>query len=83
MHTDTEPWMLRNTTGHFIYVANIVLRTSFIVKFIMAFLWNRAGHYIFALWFLLPSIFFSSLNLSRRRLDVCHTCTHGVVLVRI
>ena len=27
--------------------------------------------------------FISSPNLSRRRLDVCHTCTHGVALVRI
>jgi len=27
--------------------------------------------------------FFSSPNLSRRRLDVYHTCTHGVALVRI
>jgi len=33
-----------------------------------------------------PSFFFflfSSPNLSRRRLDVCHTTTHGVALVRI
>jgi len=52
---------------------------------IMAALCNRAGHYIFALWFLLlsSSIFFSSPNLSRRRLDVYHTSTHGVALVRI
>jgi len=49
---------------------------------IMVALWNRADHYIFILWFL--SIYlFSSLNLSRRRLDVCHTSTHGVALVRI
>jgi len=47
-------------------------------------LWDRADHYIFALWFLLLSIYlFSSPNLSRRRLDVCHTSTHGVALVRI
>jgi len=42
----------------------------------MVALWNRADHYIFILWFLLLSIylsFFSSPNLSRRRLDVCHT----------
>ena len=45
----------------------------------MVALWN-----ICALWFLLLSIFlFSSPNLSRRRLDVCHTSTHGVVFVRI
>ena len=40
----------------------------------MAALRNRWGHYIFVLWFLLSS-FFSSPNLSRRRLDVCHTYT--------
>jgi len=49
----------------------------------MATLCNRAGHYIFALWFL--SLFFllflSSANLSSRRLDVYHTSTHGVALV--
>jgi len=48
----------------------------------MAALRSRCGHYIFALWFL-PSIFFSSPNLSRRRLDVCHASTHGVALVRM
>jgi len=51
----------------------------------MAALWNRAGHYIFALWFLLFSFFlllslFSSPNLSGRRLDIYHTSTHGVAL---
>jgi len=29
------------------------------------------------------SFFFSSPNLSRRRVDVCRTCTHGVALLRI
>jgi len=38
--------------------------------------------YFFVLWFLL-SFFFSSPNLGRRRLDVYHTATHGVALVRI
>ena len=33
--------------------------------------------------FFFLSFFFSSPNLSRRRLDVCHTSTHGVALVRI
>jgi len=32
---------------------------------------------------LVLSIFFSSPNISRRRLDVCHTSTYGVALVRI
>jgi len=53
-------------------------------SFIMVALWNRADHYIFMLWlFLLSFFFFSSPNLSRRRLDVCNTSTHGVALVRI
>ena len=40
---------------------------------------------IFMLWFVLLLLlsFFSSPNLSRRRLDVCHTSTHGVTLVQI
>ena len=53
----------------------------------MAALCNRAGHYIFALWFLLLSFscsfFSSSPNLSRRRLDVYHTSTQSVALARI
>ena len=57
----------------------------------MVALCNRADHYIFALWFLSSSFFFffffffffSSPNLSGRRLDVYHTSTHGVALVRI
>jgi len=55
----------------------------------MAALCNRAGHYIFALWFLLLSSFFvsfffsSSPNLTCRGLDVYHTYTHGMALVRI
>jgi len=47
----------------------------------MAALWNRADHYIFVLWFL--SFFFSLPILSGRRLDVYHTFTHDVALVRI
>jgi len=34
-------------------------------------------------FFLLSSFFYSSPNLSGRRLDVYHTSTHGVALVRI
>jgi len=49
----------------------------------MVALWNRADHYTFMLLFVLLSSFFSSPILSHRRLDVCHTSTHGVVLVRI
>jgi len=59
---------------------------NFTNRVIMAALCNRAGHYIFALWFLSSiylSSFFSSPNLSGRRSDVYHTLTHGVALVRI
>jgi len=51
--------------------------------FFMVALCNRADHYIFALWLLSLSFFISSPNLSGRRLDVYHTSTHGVALVRI
>jgi len=54
---------------------------------VMVTLRNRADHYIFALWFVVSSFFylsfFSFLAYSHRRLDVCHTSTHGVALVRI
>ena len=50
----------------------------------MAALWNRAGHYILPCGFFLSSFFFySSPNLSGRRLDVYHASAHGVALVRI
>jgi len=44
----------------------------------MVALWNRADHYIFALWFLSSIFFLSSPNISGRRLDVYHTSTHDV-----
>ena len=50
-------------------------------------LWSPYGigrPYIFSCcFFLLLLLLFSSSNLSRRRLDVYHTLTHGVALVRI
>jgi len=52
----------------------------------MVALCNRETIYIFMLWFVLLSFFlsfFSSPNLSGRRLDVYHTLAHGVALVRI
>jgi len=54
------------------------------VTFIVAALRSRCGHYIFAQWFLISSSSsFSSPNLSRPRLDVYLTSTHGVALVHI
>ena len=47
----------------------------------MAAICNRAGHIYFHP--VVCSFFLCSPNLSRRRLDVYHTCTHGVALVRI
>ena len=47
----------------------------------MVALWNRADHYIFMLWFL--SSFFPRLISAVGDLDVYHTSTHGVALVRI
>jgi len=66
---------LWNRTDHYI----------FILSFVMVALCNRADHYIFALWFLSSSsfFFFSSPNLSGRRLDVYHASIYGVALVRI
>ena len=52
----------------------------------MAALCSRCAHYIFALWFLLLLLsffFIYSPNISGCRLDVCHTYTHDVALVRI
>jgi len=50
----------------------------------MAAIWNRAGRYIFALWFLSSFFLFYALpNLSGHRLDVYHTSTHSVALARI
>jgi len=56
----------------------------FVISALIWQLWNRAGHYIFcpvvsSSYFFL----FSSSNLSRRRLIVYHTYTHGVALARI
>jgi len=53
----------------------------FYLALFMVTLCNRADHYIFILFLL--SSFFSSPYLSGRRLDVYHTSTHGVALVRI
>jgi len=61
--------------------SNTTEENSSIFSLFMASLRSRCRHYIFALWFLL--LLFSSANLSRRRLDVYHTSTHGVALVQI
>jgi len=63
------------------YIWYLLIRLSWLF---MAALCNRAGHmYISILWFLSIFFFYSSPNLSGHRLDVYHTSTHGVALVRI
>ena len=66
------------------FITYVSLTTNHCTVLVMVALWNRADHYIFIL-FLLSSffLFFSSPNLSGRRLDVYHTLAHGVALVRI
>jgi len=62
---------------------NGLYQTSGLV--IMAALCNRGPLYFCPVvsFFFYLSIFFSSPNLRRRRLDVYHTLAHGVALVRI
>jgi len=70
-----------STFGHIIIMAALRSRCGHyisVLRFLMVALWNRADHYIFVLFLL---SFFYSPNLSRRRLDVYHTSTHGVALV--
>ena len=57
-----------------------VVMVILIEDLVMVALCNRADHYIFILFLLLllSSSFFSSPNLSGRRLDVYHTLAHGV-----
>ena len=71
--------ILRGLGAQKLYRPTVLIGLSW---FFMVALCNRADHYIFMLWFvLLLSFFFPSPNLSRRRLDVYHTSTHGVALV--
>jgi len=57
--------------------------TSEVIAIFMATLRSRCGHYIYTLWFVSFSSFFSLPNFSGRGLDVYHTCTHSVALERI
>ena len=72
---------LWNRADHYIFILWFLLLSSSSFFFMVA-LCNRADHIYFHA-VVCYSSFFSSPNLSRRRLDVCHTSTHGVALVRI
>jgi len=75
------------STHAFCLGLNVLLKPrewcNFYAAIFMAALRCRCGHYIFVLWFLSFFFFYSSPNLSGCRLDVYHTSTHGVALVRI
>jgi len=79
---------LCNRAGHYSFVRDFLADLpSRCGHYTLILLWPPyvIGHaiYIFILWFLLSSFFFSLPNLSGQRLDVYHTSTHGVALVRI
>jgi len=71
-------WLVDRTQR--VCISGVMSRWLFMVA-----LCNRADHYIFMLWFVLLLLsfflFFSSPNLSSRRLDVYHTLAHNVVLL--
>jgi len=58
------------------------LMSNYFDHLFMATLCNRAGHIYFHPVVCSIFLLFSSPNLSRRRLDVYHTSTHGVALVQ-
>ena len=72
---------------------HVIIQTFFKIKLcsftgavIMAALCSRGAIIILPCSFFLLSIFYlflSSPNLSGRRLEICHTSTHGMALVRI
>jgi len=64
-----------------VHVCMCMYAYCFNARLVMVALCNRADHYIFAVISFFLSFF--SPNLSGPRLDVYHTCTHGVALVRI
>ena len=73
---------LRNFyTGRHLYSPGRPSRWASTHILVMAALYSRCGHYIFALWFLSSSsiFFYSSPNLSGHRLNIYHTSTHAVV----
>jgi len=76
--------LTRKTQMEFLEITFFVFDVDIMV--VMAALCNRGAIIFLPCSFfllLLLLLFFSSPNLSGRRLDVCHTSTHGVALVRI
>ena len=80
--------LLTSDAAHVFYLASQFLKLNQlrVLVMVMAALRSRCGHNTFSpvvTFFYLSSFFYSSPNLSGRRLDVYHTSTHGVALVRI
>ena len=84
----TSPLTAIRTTlwnAELVHLIKVILFPRKVDGFVMAALRSTCGHYIFVLRFLSSLFFFfySSPNLSGRRLDVYHTLAHGVALLRI
>jgi len=73
---------LHSRYGHNIFILWFLLLWPPYLIIIIIDLIRTKAIYIFIVWFLV-SFFISSPNLSGRTLDVYHTSTHGVALVRI
>ena len=70
----------KSSCDYFSFIGEVYPKPNDCALRFIAALWNRAGHYVSVLWFLLLSIFFflllfSSPILSRCSLDVYHTST--------
>jgi len=84
-------WVFNKSSVALLSKEQMLVLSNFVTCFciamlIMAALHSRCGRYILpcGFFYLLLSVFFLSLpNLSCSRLDVYHTSTHGVSLVRI
>jgi len=87
LHVQWRCSLMSNHFNHLLLLLqNVILLLPKHCRVIMVTLWNRAGHYIFVLWFLLSSSFFlfSSPILSCCILDVYHTSTpHTYTLLLI
>ena len=80
-----SPYGIEQTIIFMVALCNRETIYIFMLFLLLLLLWSPyviGRPYIFSsCFFLLSSSFFSSPNLSRRRLDVYHTSAHGVVLV--
>jgi len=67
-----------------VYVFMFLFHLLFLVTLLLPLWWNKDEYIIFLPcgFFLLPSSFFTSPNLNRRRLAVCHTSIHSGVALR-